>query len=160
MEFVGIVDTTDRINLLAYLRSLSDDPIPLVPVAAENAGVALAQLTLGADQVNMGRARFRRAGCADCYAPNLVGVVDTREDGNGDEPLLIGPRFVERWFGGSVLALFEYILETMPPDRPGTFEPTVCTNILTFVLAENGFLTGEIDLPVEVGGLAEMGFTQ
>ena len=160
MGFVGLSDEIDRINLLAYLRSLSGSPIPLSPVTADVAAIELAPLTIGADQAIAGRTRFRRDGCADCHAPNLVGIVDTRENGDGDGPPLIGPRFVERWFGGPVSALFEYMVEMMPPDRPGTLETVVYANILAFILAENGFVAGQIDLPAEVDRLAEMGFRQ
>lgn len=159
MGFVGIADDDARANLLAYLRSLSNDPVPLAPVEAET-GLVLDPLTLTEEQVVAGRNRYFRTGCADCHAPNLAGVVDTREDNDGDGPPLTGRRFIERWFGGPVSDLFQYIAETMPPERPGTLDAEQYANVLAFILAGNGFRTGDVPLPTDVDALGEMGFYQ
>ncbi len=160
MGFVGIADERARINLIAYLRSLSNDPVPLAPVGSGDDGLLLAPLTFTEQQVDAGRNRYFRAECADCHAANLAGVLDTREDGDGDGPALTGRRFVERWFGGPVSELFRTIVETMPPERPGTLDLAQYADLVAFILAENGFRTGDVPLPTDPDALAGMGFYQ
>jgi cytochrome c len=158
MGFAGIPDAAERADLLAFLRTLSDDPLPFVPVMPPG-GVLLAPLTLAAAQVEAGERMYRRAGCVPCHAESLWGVVDTREDGDGDGPALIGNQFARRWFGGDVLALLT-ALQAMPPDRPGALEPVSYIDLLAFILATNGFQLGDVALPGEPAGLAAMGFHQ
>jgi cytochrome c len=158
MGFAGIADAGERADLLAFLRALSDDPVPLVPVMPAG-GVLAAPLTLAVAQVEAGERMYRRAGCVPCHAESLWGVVDTREDGDGDGPALRGDQFARRWFGGDVLALLT-ALQTMPPDRPGGLEPAGYIDLLAFILAENGFRIGEAALPGDPAALAEMGFHQ
>ncbi len=158
MGFAGIPDATERADLLAFLRLLAADPVPLAPVTPAG-GVVLAPLTLAAAQVEAGERTYRRAGCVPCHAESLWGVVDTRENGDGDGPALIGDQFARRWFGGDVLTLLT-ALQTMPPDRPAGLEPPRYIDLLAFILAKNGFRVGDVALPGDRAALAEMGFHQ
>jgi cytochrome c len=158
MGFAGVPDAGQRADLLAFLRMLSDDPVPLVPVMPAD-GVLLAPLTLAAAQVEAGERMYRSAGCVPCHAESLWGVVDTRENGDGDGPALIGDQFARRWFGGDVLALLT-ALQTMPPDRPAGLESASYVDLLAFILAKNGFRVGDMELPGDPAALAGMGFLQ
>jgi cytochrome c2 len=160
MGFVGITDAEDRVNVLAFLRSLSNVPVAFAP-AGDAGGIGLLEpLTFTAAQVESGRAWYHRAGCVDCHGLTLHGVVDTREDGEGDGPALVGPRFAATWFGGNALDLYQLVQETMPLDRPREEATLIYADLLAFILAENGFAAGAINFPTDAATLAQMGFYQ
>jgi hypothetical protein len=161
MGFGGVPNPEDRLNLIAYLQTLSDEPVPLIPIAAVDAdGTLLAPLIFSSEQVATGRIWYRRANCIACHGETLRGVVDTRENGDGDGPPLRGAAFIERWFGGPVLGLYQIIEQTMPPEQPGTLTPETTAALLAFIVDRNGFRTGDIALPIDAGTLEAMGFYQ
>lgn len=157
MGFLGIRDAALRAEVLAYLRTLSEMPVALAPVGG---GDGLAPLTIAAEQAEAGARLYRRAGCVNCHGGALHGVVDTREDGEGDGPALIGARFVQRWFGGTVGDFVDAVRSSMPPDAPGALADADYVAIVAFILSENGFAAGAIALPADNATLAGMGFFQ
>ena len=88
-------------------------------------------------QAERGHALYTES-CSACHAPDLRG--------NNTSPGLVGMGFTFLWGGSTLGALFERIQERMPPVRPGTLSPQTYRDILAFVLAENGYPSGEQEL--------------
>ncbi len=164
MGFSGISDAGDRAAVIAYLRSLSEDPLPLTVAGPETALPAepqrLKPLTFTAEQVVAGRDHYRRVECLVCHYGNLAGDVDVRDDGGGAGPALIGPTFQNRWFDGPVFDLFRYVISRKPPDAAGGLPDNVYVEILAYILSENGFPPGGMPLSADEAILREMGFYQ
>ena len=160
MGFPGIADAADRIDLIAFMRTLSLEPVPIVPVPPDPAMPPLAALTFSIEQVDRGRSLYQSAGCTACHAASLRGVVDDREPNNGDGPPLIGDPFARKWFGGDVLALYSDLRQTMPPAAPDTLGAAEYADLLAFILATIGFRVGEASLPTDPNQLSQIGFHQ
>ncbi len=87
--------------------------------------------------------------CSDCHGPNL-------DDGEFGGPPLRGMAFRDKWFGMPADALIQFMMGTMPPDRPGTFSLQTYTDILALILSHNGFEPGDTELPADLDALAEI----
>ena len=159
MGFVGISNEADRMNIMAFLQSRTDDPDVAVPPLDENE-VLPNPLTIGTLQAVDGAGWFGRLECSRCHGRGLAGIVDEREDGGGDGPPLKGPLFAAKWFDGNVYELFRSMRATMPPDQRGGLENTLYGELLAYILRENGFETGDINLPTSAAALMEMRFNQ
>ena len=49
---------------------------------------------------------------------------------------------------------------TMPPDQRGGLENTLYAELLAYILREDGFETGDVNLPTNAAALMEMVFYQ
>jgi cytochrome c len=164
MGFAGMEEDEDRAALIAYVRLLADTPVPLpgarppedlvaaLPVAdagpAPPPGLAPVEFTRG--QVEVGQQAYVNLGCAACHGPSLAGTATA--------PPLAGPTFVERWFGGPVSALYEFIATRKPMDNPGGLDPRRYLELLAYVIHENGLETGPRPLRGDAAQLAGLGF--
>ncbi|MCC6735740.1 MAG: c-type cytochrome [Bauldia sp.] len=176
MPFGGIADDAERHDLIAYLRTLSNDPIPLpeagaapapapepapapapapepapapapAPEAAPAAAAAdLVPVTFTAEQATAGAEAY--AACAGCHGADLV---------TGFAPHLAGDAFAH-WFTGPVSDLWTKIHDTMPMGNPGGLDDETYANIIAYILQENGFTAGTDPLPTDPAVLATMGF--
>jgi mono/diheme cytochrome c family protein len=117
--------------------------------AQDAAPATLAPLTFTDTQARQGRAVFGGT-CAGCHGDNLAGL---------EGPPLKGDVFA-RWFEGPVADLFNFIMSSMPADRPGTLSPQRTAQILAYILDGNGFVAGDVALPDDPAVLAGMGFVQ
>jgi cytochrome c len=114
MGFAGIADDDDRADLIAFLRRLSDNPVPLPGARGEAAaevvepvlapGLNPLEFTRG--QTEVGRDAYANLGCAACHGVTLTGTTDG--------PALVGDAFAAAWFGGTVYSLFDRLRSTMP----------------------------------------------
>ncbi len=81
-------------------------------------------------QATRGRVAFETH-CARCHT---------------EEQALTGPVFQLHWEGHTVASLFRKIRETMPADGIQRISDAEKLDVMTFVLAENGFPAGEVEL--------------
>lgn len=123
---------------------------PPAPPAVTPEAAALAPLAFTAQQVSTGRGLFG-GGCAGCHGETLAGL-----DGG---PPLVGERFAH-WFTGPVSALYDFVLNRMPLDAPGTLQPRQALGLVAFILEYNGFVAGDVALPEDPAALALLGFRQ
>jgi cytochrome c len=162
MGFAGIADAGDRAAVIAFLRSLSSDPVPLFAptegVGNERAG--LEPVGFDAQQVERGRNYYSQLDCVRCHGVDLRGEIDMREDGFGVAPALIGPNFTLRWYRGSVAALFAFLEAEKPRGDPGTYAADVYADLIAYVLSRNGFAPSGVALPADPAALELMGFYQ
>lgn len=151
MGFSGIDNETDRANLIAYLRSLSPDPVPIgVRVGQYVAG--LAPLDYFGLQASNGEGTFG-GNCADCHSHSLAGI-------EGLGPPLIGEAFEAKWFGGPVYALYDYLRRNKPPGSPGSLNNEAYAALVAYIVRRNGFVANQVWLEPDRTILEDMGFYQ
>ena len=161
MGFSGIQNTQDRLNILAYLRSLSNEPAAIAPVVTATNRLGLNPINFSVLQAENGETLYqRRLGCHECHGRGLTGVVDEREDAVFRGPPLARTGFEWRWFDGTVYELFDLMRTKMPPDDPGGLEDAAYVDLLAYILWQNGFVAGDADLPNDPEALSTMGFFQ
>ena len=165
MGFSGIADENVRAAIIGFMRSLSDDPLPLTI-----AGLAV---ELGGRPPSVGRyveglnpIVFRRlqafdgegiynGRCAGCHGISLTGR-DTPTGG----PALLGEAFDDRWFGGSVFELYDYIRREMTAEGGVGITHQDYAAIVAYILLRNGFAMGDDWLGHERATLENKGFFQ
>jgi len=90
------------------------------------------------EQADRGRVLYDGT-CADCHGAKLEG---------GTSTALAGSEFIASW-GKPALTLddFYYIVrKTMPKDKPGSLTRDAYTDVVAFILQQNGFPSGEKEL--------------
>lgn len=105
-----------------------------------------------ADQASRGKAGYEGV-CMRCHGAALTG-----SEGNG--PAIKGPAFLAHWDRDTLGSLYTKIRDTMPLGTPGTLTDEVKLQILAYVLQQNGFPAGAVDLPSDVNALEEIGIQQ
>jgi cytochrome c len=105
------------------------------------------------------RGKHRYSGpCASCHGQALEGghIFGSR---TRTAPALRGEAFLSHWTGHSVGDLFTQIATSMPLDHPGSLSDEVNTDILAFILQENGFPPGSRDLPADMAAMERIQIT-
>jgi mono/diheme cytochrome c family protein len=83
-------------------------------------------------------------------------------DGAPDDPDMLpappvaGPKFLRKWDGRTLAALFEYTRATMPSNNPGYLSDTEVADIVAYMLSASGMPAGEFALPPEPETLASV----
>lgn len=119
---------------------------PPAPAATAPAGTALAGVYTDAQAEEI-RALYTRS-CVACHGASL--------NGTALAPPLAGFAFTQYWESRTLLELFQFTLENMPADRPGTMTPEQTAGILALILKSNNYPAGETELPTDetvLGGI-------
>ena len=69
-----------------------------------------------------------------------------------------GAGFQRIWNGRTVGDLYQIIATMMPLDNPGSLTPQQYTDIITFFLRQNGYATGQAEMPTNIGELRMIRF--
>jgi S-disulfanyl-L-cysteine oxidoreductase SoxD len=116
------------------------------------ASTAFAQTAEGpsftAEQVERGRAAYSQ-NCQDCHGSTL-------DNGEFGGPPLKGGYFRNHWGAGSVADLTGYAKALMPPDRPGRLSDQTYTDLIAFLLSNNGYAPGSRELPSDAAAQQKM----
>jgi mono/diheme cytochrome c family protein len=99
-------------------------------------------------QAERGQAAYAH-NCLDCHGSNL-------DNGEFGGPPLKGGSFARHWNAANVAALFGFMKAKMPPDRPGQLNDDVYTDIIAYILDENGFKSGDKELPADANAQQAM----
>ena len=91
-------------------------------------------------QAEAGRTAYE-VSCAGCHGPDLTG--------SSDAPALTGPNFSGAWGGRPVNELFRHIMETMPPQAPGSLGEEMTLNVLAYIIQRKGGGAGSQDLTIK-----------
>ena len=91
-------------------------------------------------QADAGRTAYD-VSCAGCHAPDLTG--------GSDAPALIGPNFTGAWGGRPINELFRHVMETMPPQAPGSLGEEMTLNVLAYIIQRSGGAAGAQDLTIK-----------
>jgi mono/diheme cytochrome c family protein len=100
------------------------------------------------EQVERGQAAYNQ-NCQDCHGSTL-------DNGEFGGPPLKGGYFRNHWGAGSVADLTGYAKALMPPDRPGRLSDQTYTDLVAFLLSNNGYAPGSRELPSDVAEQQKM----
>ena len=79
--------------------------------------------------------------CAKCHGETLAGMDEI--------PPLQGPHFMADWETQSIADLVQRIHNTMPMDNPGALSAASSTDVVAYLMQQNGIPAGDADLPVD-----------
>jgi mono/diheme cytochrome c family protein len=99
------------------------------------------------EQAARGKAAFDLS-CSRCHNVALVGS----ERG----PAIKGPAFLSHWDKDNLLGLFTKIRDTMPEGGPGTVKDEVKIDIISYILQQNGFPSGNEELKLDPPALGDI----
>jgi hypothetical protein len=69
-----------------------------------------------------------------------------------DGPPLVGPLFIERWREDNLGSLFKWVRTRMPRNAGGSLSEKVYLNAIAFLLQENGYPSGAVELSASNAG--------
>ena len=101
-----------------------------------------------AEQVERGQAAYSQ-NCQECHGSTL-------DNGEFGGPPLKGGYFRNHWGLGSVADLTGYAKALMPPDRPGRLSEQTYTDLVAFLLSNNGYAPGSRELPSDAAAQQKM----
>jgi cytochrome c553 len=149
----GTISDEVKIEILAYLlqqngfptgtAELTRDLPTLDSVRIVQRGVWDGIFT--AAQADRGQAAAAQGRCTGCHGTELGGT--------DRAPTLKGPAFLANWEDGSVNRLFAKIRDTMPPSNTDQLAAATKLDVVAFILRENGFPPGSVELPSDAGAL-------
>ena len=93
-------------------------------------------------QADRGKAIYSNA-CARCHGETL--------DGADEVPPVKGAHFMTNWDGQTVADLVQRIRNTMPLDDPGSLSGASTTDLVAYLLQQNGAPAGGTELPNDTG---------
>lgn len=80
-------------------------------------------------------ARVYQTTCESCHMPDL--------EGSEEGPTLLGEEFLEGWDGEILAELMILMMDTMPEEDPGGLSEQDYTDVLAYLLRENGYPPGD-----------------
>jgi mono/diheme cytochrome c family protein len=101
-----------------------------------------------ADQVERGRTYYNQ-NCQECHGSTL-------DNGEFGGPPLKGVYFNNHWEAGSVADLTGYAKALMPPDRPGRLSDQTYTDVIAYLLSNNGYAPDGKELPSDLTAQQKM----
>jgi len=87
------------------------------------------------------------------YSASCIGC---HEGQDADGPELMGRAFLDRWREDKLEPLFTFIKTTMPGNNPGSLDERAYTDIIAFILEENGLPAGERELSHDMVGRIQL----
>jgi mono/diheme cytochrome c family protein len=61
-----------------------------------------------------------------------------------------GPSFKSNWGGRPLSDLFDWVLNKMPKNDPGTLSPEQSVDVIAYILKQNGMPAGKTTIPTDV----------
>jgi S-disulfanyl-L-cysteine oxidoreductase SoxD len=104
-----------------------------------------------AEQARRGQAAYTGP-CDRCHGFKLDGAPDDPD--MLPAPPVAGPKFLRKWNGRTLAALFEYTRATMPANNPGYLADAEVADIMAYMLAVSGMPAGGAALSTEREALA------
>ena len=105
------------------------------------------------EQVRRGQIAYTGP-CDRCHGYKLDGASDDPD--MLPAPPVAGPKFLRKWNGRSLAALFDYLGATMPANNPGYLSDAEVVDIVAYMLAVSGMPAGEAELQPELDALASV----
>jgi quinoprotein glucose dehydrogenase len=106
-----------------------------------------------AEQARRGQAAYTGP-CDRCHGFKLDGAPDDPD--MLPAPPVAGPKFLRKWNGRTLAALFEYTRATMPANNPGYLSDAEVADIVAYMLAASGLPPGDDALRPEPEALASI----
>jgi S-disulfanyl-L-cysteine oxidoreductase SoxD len=92
--------------------------------------------------------------CDRCHGYKLDGASDDPD--MLPAPPVAGPKFLRKWNGRSLAALFEYLRATMPANNPGYLSDADVADIVAYMLSVSGMPAGGDALQPDLEALASV----
>ena len=92
--------------------------------------------------------------CDRCHGYKLDGASDDPD--MLPAPPVAGPKFLRKWEGRTLAALFEYLRTTMPANNPGYLSDAEVADIVAYMLAASGVPAAEKPLLPDGQALADV----
>ena len=106
-----------------------------------------------AEQVRRGQAAYTGP-CDRCHGFKLDGAPDDPD--MLPAPPVAGPKFLRKWDGRTLAALFEYTRATMPANNPGYLSAEEVADIVAYMLSVSGMPAGDTALQPAPEALASI----
>ena len=106
-----------------------------------------------AEQASRGQAAYTGP-CDRCHGYKLDGASDDPD--MLPAPPVAGAKFLRKWNGRSLAALFEYLRVTMPSNNPGYLSDGEVADIVAYMLATSGTPAGTDALQADLQSLANI----
>jgi len=106
-----------------------------------------------AEQARRGQTAYTGP-CDRCHGVKLDGAPDDPD--MLPAPPVAGPKFLRKWNGRTLAALFDYVRVTMPTNNPGYLRAAEVADIIAYMLSVSGLPAGEEELVPEPAALADV----
>jgi S-disulfanyl-L-cysteine oxidoreductase SoxD len=130
------------------IAALAVATVAFVSAAATSKASAQEGPSFTAEQVERGEKAYNQ-NCQECHGSTL-------DNGEFGGPPLKGAYFRNHWGAGSVADLTGYAKALMPPDRPGRLSDQTYTDLIAFLLSNNGYAPGSRELPSDATAQQKM----
>ena len=142
----GTISEDVKVEILAYLLQQNGFPAGTSELKADLSALDELRVTrkgvwdgvFTAAQAERGKAAAAQGRCTGCHGLEL--------EGTERAPALKGPAFLANWEDGPVNRLFAKIRDGMPPGNTDQLAPAAKLDVVSFLLRENGFPAGSIEL--------------
>lgn len=124
-------------NSAAYVPA---DAGQLTKVAEKKSDKPKAPALFTKDQASKGRITYLQ-NCAMCHGPQLGGQV-----GGFPGPALKGEDFADPSYDFHISDIFNFVSKLMPAGTPGSLTNDQYTDIMAFILQQNGYPAGSVEL--------------
>ena len=104
-----------------------------------------------AEQARRGQVAYTGP-CDRCHGYKLDGAADDPD--MLPAPPVAGPKFLRKWSGRPLAALFEYVRSTMPSNNPGYLSDAEVADIVAYMLWVSGMPAGGDALAADASALA------
>jgi len=104
-----------------------------------------------AEQARRGKIAYTGP-CDRCHGFKLDGASDDPD--MLPAPPVAGPKFLRKWNGRTLAALFDYVRTTMPSNNPGYLSEAEVADIVAYMLSSSGTPAGSEELRPDRDALA------
>ena len=123
----------------------------VVAASAETSGATIWDGVFTAEQARRGQLAYTGP-CDRCHGFKLDGASDDPD--MLPAPPIAGAKFLRKWDGRPLVALFEYTRATMPSNNPGYLPDGEVADIIAYLLASSGAPGGTVELRRDSQSLA------
>ena len=124
-----------------------------VAQTAERGTRSISDGVFTAEQARRGRAAYTGP-CDRCHGFKLDGAPDDPD--MLPAPPVAGPKFLRKWNGRTLAALFDYVRVTMPSNNPGYLSDAEIADIVAYMLSVSGMPAGVAALQPDPRALADV----
>jgi mono/diheme cytochrome c family protein len=135
-----LVLSTRGLARLLSVAVLAAAPLGVIAQTAARSVPSIRDGVFTAEQARRGQAAYTGP-CDRCHGFKLDGAPDDPD--MLPAPPVAGPKFLRKWKGRTLGALFEYVRTTMPTNNPGYLSDAEVADIVAYMLSVSGLPPGE-----------------
>jgi mono/diheme cytochrome c family protein len=135
------------VSALVVTLASTETPSAQTPAPAATDDSRIWQGVFTSAQADRGKAAYA-AYCTRCHALDLKGG-----QGTGSGPALAGDTFWQSWERGTLATFYRKVSGQMPADSPASLRDNEYADIVSYLLASNGFPAGKTELMPDAGAM-------